>query len=93
MRIEMTLCGVTVFREKGDKALGHEHEVTHHLRRLLRAATGRPFVRFWPDREGMTACRQGVCDRKGEVYYWHAMYAVEAAHKAFNAGEVYFAKA
>lgn len=92
MRIEVTECGVTLHREKGDKAFSHESEVTHHLRRLLRLSTGRPFVRFYPDREGLTGCRQGVCDRRGGVCYWHARYAVEAAHRAFNGGSVFYAR-
>ena len=88
MRIVTNETGIVLFREHGDKALSHESSVTHHMRRLLNARDGGGWVRFWPDREGMTDCRQGVCNRRKRVYYWHERYAVEAAHKAFNAGAV-----
>lgn len=90
MKITLTPYGVTLRREPGDKALSHESTVTHHIRRLLRVQTGANYVRFYPCKEGLTSCREGVIDRKSGVCYWHGNYAIEAAHKAFNAGEVTF---
>lgn len=92
MKIIIDPTGVTLARETGDKALSHESTVTHHIRRLLRKETGRAFVRFYPCKEGLTACGQGVIERKSGLLYWHERYQIEAAHKAFNAGSVYFQK-
>lgn len=96
MRIRMSEDGVERLREPGDKALSRETEATHHLRRLLNAMGIRRWVRFWPDRCGMTACRQGVRTSDGNgnpVAFWHARYQVEAAHKAFNSGSVFYSRA
>jgi hypothetical protein len=92
MRIQTWASGIALIREDGDRALSHEGDVTHHLRRLLNERDGRGcWVRCWPHKIGMTDSRQGlhaVGDKRGTLY-WHANYAVEEAHKAFNtAGQV-----
>lgn len=92
MRINMTQFGVELIRDKGDKALSHESAATRHLLRLVREKTGRRFVRFRPDREELTVCRQGIIDRATGECYWHERYSIEEAHKAFNSGGVYYQK-
>jgi len=96
MKIKQDERGVELIREVGDKALSHESTATHHLRRQLNEAGIRRWARFYPHRHGLTACRQGVrtTDRTGDdVVYWHERYQIEAAHKAFNAGSVFFLRA
>ena len=92
MRIKRYRNGIELIREKGDKAISHESTVTHHIRQLLNARdkVGR-WTRFYPCRVSLTDCRQGV--RRGNVCYWHERYAVEAAHRAFNSGRVFYLKA
>ena len=87
MRIEKSNNGVTLIREPGDKAISKESTVTHHLRRLL----GRPeWKRCYPNKIGLTGCEQGVQSKT--AIYWHERYAIEQAHKAFNAGSVFYLK-
>ena len=90
MKIKIEHSGVTLIREPGDKALSHESTVTHNIRRLLNNRSY-GWTRCYPDRLGLTSSRQGV--RRGTVIYWHANYSIEAAHKAFNAGGVFYNKA
>ena len=90
MHIETSVNGITLHRDAGDKALSHEHDVTHHLRRLLNERDGGGWTRFWPDCHGLTSCRQGVRNIKTELWYWHERYQIEAAHKAFNEGSVFY---
>ena len=90
MRIEVTNLGCTLYREQGDKAISHASTVTHHMRRLLRAQ-GYPVVRFYPDTEGLTGCRQGVINRRAGVCFWHERYAIENAAHEFNCeGKVFY---
>ena len=93
MKIVEATHGLTLIREENDKALSRESDVTHHMRRLLNKRDGGGWSRFWPDREGLTACRQGVRNKKTGGWYWHESYAVSCAHKDFNRGEVYYARA
>lgn len=96
MRIKIGNEGIHLIREAGDAALSHESAVTHHMRRLLNAMGIRKWKRIYPDRLGLTGCKQGVCtaDKSGyAVVFWHERYAVEEAHKAFNAGRVCYARA
>jgi len=91
MRIEAGKTGCTLYREPGDKRIAHESTVTHHMRRLLNERDGGGWTRFYPDREGLTSCRQGVRNRKAGIAYWHERYAVEDAAKEFNtAGQVFY---
>jgi hypothetical protein len=92
MKIEQGKGGIELIREPGDKALSHESAVVHHLRRLLNQE-GKGWTRCWPDRMGLTSCRQGLQNRKLGIVYWHDRYAIEAAHKAFNSGRVFFSAA
>lgn len=89
MRIETTGHGITLIREPGDKALSHESTVTHQLRRLLNERDNGGWKRYRPNRHGLTDSRQGVI-RENRIY-WHSRYETELAHKAFNAGKVFFA--
>lgn len=91
MKIETTGTGIRLIRDPGDKALSHESTVTHHIRRLLNERDGGGWTRFYPDRHGLTSCKQGV-RRRGDAY-WHSAYQIESAHKAFNAGVVVYRKA
>jgi len=95
MKIKQSRNGITLIREPGDKAISHESTITHHIRRLLNEKGYRKWVRFYPDRVGLTSCRQGVrtVDGENEVAYWHANYMIEEAHKAFNKGSVFYTKA
>lgn len=92
MRIELTSTGCTLYREPGDKALSHESTAGYHMRRLLNAA-GYRFTRMNPSRHGLTACTVGMQDRRANIVLWHERYAIEAAHKAFNEGYVFFQRA
>lgn len=97
MRIKRYRNGIELIREKGDKAISHESTVTHHIRQLLNARDGYrqgqrdAWTRFYPNRVGLTASRQGV--RRGKVWYWHERYQIELAHAKFNAGRVFYQKA
>lgn len=84
MRITTNQSGITLHREDGDKRISHESTVTHHMRRLLNERDGGGWTRFYPDRVGLTGCRQGVQNRKTGVAYWHERYAVENAAQEFN---------
>jgi hypothetical protein len=91
MRIESGKYGITLYRETGDKRISHESTVTHHMRRLLNERDGKGWTRFYPCHAGLTACRQGVQNKKNGVTYWHERYAVEDAAKAFNTtGQVFY---
>jgi len=93
MKINHVKNGIELVREPKDKALSAESNVTHHLRRLLNDVGERKWVRFYPDKVGLTSCRQGLwtADKKGDVIaYWHERYQIEAAHKAFNSGSVFY---
>jgi len=94
MKIKQGTNGIELIREPGDKALSKESTVTHHLRRLLNEAGLRRWVRFYPHKsEGcLTDCHQAVrtADKGGEIIYWHERYQIEAAHKAFNSGKVFY---
>ena len=89
MRIE-TGTGITLYREPGDARISHESTVTHYMRLLLNKRDGGGWTRFYPDREGLTDCRQGVQNKKTGVYYWHERYAIEDAAKEFNGGSVFY---
>ena len=93
MRIRVAEVGIYLIREAGDKALSAESNVTFHIRRLLNERDGGGWHRCWPDRIGLTGCRQGVRSRNTYELYWHANYQVEAAHIAFNHGKVLYHKA
>ena len=90
MKINIMTTGIELIREKADKALSKESDVTHHIRRLLNAENNGQWVRCWPHKIGLTACEQGVRNKKTGVIYWHDRYALEAAHKAFNSGGVFY---
>lgn len=90
MIIKKSNAGIELIREKGDKALSAESNVTHHMRRLLNAEGNGQWVRCYPDKIGLTSCKQGLRNKKTSVIYWHDRYALEAAHKAFNAGIVFY---
>ncbi len=104
MRIETNLSGILLIREPGDARISHESTVTHHIRRLLNERDGRrtddrkrgTWRRFYPDRVGLTGCRQGVWngiddEDRGGVAYWHERYAIENAAEEFNkAGRVFY---
>lgn len=95
MKIKQSENGIELIREPGDKTLSKESSVTHHLRRLLNEVGERRWVRFYPHQYGLTACTQGLrtADKGGEIIYWHERYQIEAAHKAFNSGSVFYLKA
>ena len=94
MNMLFTNSGVRIGRDNGDKAISKESTVTHHLRRMLNASDGLSrWVRCYPDKMGLTSCRQGVRNTVTGEVYWHANYQIEAAHKAFNGGDVFYHKA
>jgi hypothetical protein len=91
MRIEAGLGGCTLYRESGDRRISHESTVTHHMRRLLNERDGGGWTRFYPDRVGLTSCRQGVQNKKLGIMYWHERYAIEDAAQEFNKfGKIYY---
>jgi hypothetical protein len=92
--------GITLHRDAGDKRISHESTVTHYMRQLLNARDGRQtddrragtWHRFYPNKVGLTGCRQGV--HNGKVAYWHERYAIEDAAEEFNkSGKVFYMKA
>jgi hypothetical protein len=89
MRVNLTEFGCGLYREPGDKRISHESTVGYHMKRLLNAQ-GYHFVRFYPDRHGLTSCRLGLIDRKANIILWHESYQVENAAAMFNAGHVTF---
>lgn len=94
MRIEAEKTGCTLYREPSDKRISHESTITHHIRRLLNERDGGGWARFYPNKEGLTSCRQGVRNKKADVVYWHERYAVEDAAKEFNTtGKVFYSAA
>ena len=91
MKIEAGKGGCTLTREPGDKRISHESTVTHHMRRLLNARDGGGWTRFYPNRVGLTSCRQGLQNHKLGLMYWHERYAIEDVAQEFNkSGKVYF---
>ncbi len=92
MKIIVGKNGIELIRENGDKPLSHESTVVHHIRRLLNGKDGDEWVRCHPHKMGLTDCRQGVRNIKSGTIYWHERYQIEAAHKTFNSGRVFFAK-
>jgi hypothetical protein len=94
--------GVTLHREPGDKRISHESTVTHHIRRLLNERDGRQtddrkagtWRRFYPDKVGLTSCRQGVWNGRrgaGTIVYWHERHQIEDAAEQFNkTGKVFY---
>ena len=80
-------------RDATDKKVYKESTVTGMLLNALNNTAGiGVWHRFYPDRHGLTACKQGVRNsRTGEIY-WHERYQIESAHEAFNAGNVYYMK-
>jgi hypothetical protein len=89
MRYTLTPNACTLHREPGDRALSHESTTAYHLKRLLNA-DGYRFTRMNPSQHGLTSCRVGLWDKRAGIILWHERYAIEAAHKAFNAGKVSF---
>jgi len=86
--------GIRLGRDFGDKPIRKESTVTYHLCRILNSSgdKGR-WVRCYPNRMGLTDSRQGVRNTVTQEVYWHERYQIEAAHKAFNNGSVFFNKA
>ena len=94
MKIEAGKTRLTLTREPGDKRIAHESTVTHHMRRLLNERDGGGWTRFYPNRVGLTSCRQGLQNRKLGLAYWHERYAIEDAAQEFNKqGRVWFTAA
>lgn len=83
MRVELTTSGCTLYREPGDKRISHESTVTYHMKLKLNEQ-GHNFARMYPDREGLTSCRQGLKDKKAGIILWHERYAIEDAAQEFN---------
>ena len=99
MKIETSGNGITLIREPGDKRIAHESTVTHHMRRLLNERDGTTnyssdgWRRFYPDKYGLTSCKQGVHNAKTHEAYWHERYAIENAAQEFNkTGKVWYMK-
>jgi hypothetical protein len=63
MKAELTNSGCTLTRESRDKRISHESTVGYHMKLLLNAH-GHNFVRMYPCKHGLTACRLGLLDRK-----------------------------
>lgn len=92
MRVSLTANGCTLTREPGDKALSHESNTAFHMRRLLNDGAGMDFKRFNPSRYGLTSCKVGIRSQRLGIVLWHDRYAIEEAHKEFNAGSVFFSR-
>lgn len=88
MKAKLTLSGCTLIREPGDKRISHESTVGYHMKRQLNAQ-GYHFVRMYPDKHGLTACRLGLIDHKARIALWHERYAIEDAAQEFNRGKVW----
>lgn len=94
MKIKTTESRAVLIREPGDKRISHESTVSHHMRRLLNERDGGGWTRFYPDRVGLTSCRQGLQNRKLKIAYWHERYAIEDAAQTFNkSGRVFYMRA
>ena len=94
MNFVFTPGGVLVGRDRGDRALGHERELTAAIIRAFNRTDGEGcWRRFRPDRHGLSDCREGLINTRTGAVYWHGNYSIEAAHKAWNAGQVFFDKA
>ena len=91
MRIEQTTNGIKLYLEDNDARIYKESTVTHHIRRLLNERDGGGWTRFYPNRVGLTDCRQGVQNKKQNLLYWHERYQIEDAAKEFNSGVVFYA--
>lgn len=90
MKIKTSPQGIELIREPGDARLRAESNVVHHMRRLLNKRDGGGWTRFKPCEYGLTACTQGVRHIKLGIWYWHGNYTIEAAHREFNNGKVFF---
>ena len=94
MNITFLASGIRIGRDTSDKKIYKESTVTGMLINALNNTAGiGVWKRFYPNRHGLTACRQGVRNsRTGEIY-WHERYQIESACEAFNKGDVYYMKA
>jgi hypothetical protein len=88
MKAKLTKGGCTLVREPDDKRISHESTVGYHMKKLLNSQ-GHKFVRMYPNKHGLTACRLGLIEHKTGIVLWHERYAIENAATEFNRGEVY----
>lgn len=87
--------GVSIGRDQGDAPIRKESTLVYYILKAFNAEAPslRRWVRFYPNRHGLTDSRLGVRDRLRGTIYWHANYQVEDAARKWNAGSVYFHKA
>lgn len=85
---------VSVGRDITDKKIYKESTVTYKIIKALNERDGiGVWKRFYPDRYGLTSCRQGFRNSRTGEYYWHERYQIESACEAFNNGGVTYFKA
>ena len=94
MNFVFTNTQIRIGRDTADKHVPKESTLVYRMLQQLNANEGfRPWVRFYPDRHGLTSSKLGIKNKRTGVIYWHANYQIEAAHEAFNkVGEVIFNK-
>lgn len=93
MKTTVSKSGITLTREPGDAKIYKESTVTHHARRLLNQDSPGAWARMYPDRHGLTSCRQGLKNKLTGELYWHERHQIEDAAAAFNSGSVFYLKA
>lgn len=85
---------ISIGRDATEKRVPTEANlVSRILKELNNGLTIKEWVRFYPDRHGLTSCKIGIKNVKTKEVYWHERYAIEDAHTAYNRGSVYFSKA
>ena len=94
MNVIFTHTGMSIGRDATDKPIRKESTVIFQALKMLNNGDfRRPWVRFYPDRHGLTASRIGVRNRKTGEIYWHGNYAIESASEAWNQGKLFLNKA
>lgn len=89
MNFAFTDTHLRIGRDATDKRVPKESTVVFRILEALNSGeTKRIWVRFFPYRHGLTCSKIGIRNTKTGEVYWHGNYAIEAAHKAFNDGEL-----
>ena len=89
MNFVFTHTGLSIGRDATDKPIRKESTVIHHALKGL----GPDWMRFYPDRHGLTSCRIGLRHRRRNEVYWHGNYQIEDAAEAWNSGNLFLNKA
>ena len=76
---------ISIGRDVTDKRVPKESTLVYRVLKALNSGLAvKEWVRYYPDRHGLTACKLGIKNVKTNEVYWHERYAVEMAHEEYN---------